>query len=79
LACKRDAVSGGIDFGDKGWEEDIHTQLVHTNEAAPVLMLVCLETVKRIAEGRDVQAVSDEDVFTLEGDDGQACAEDWSK
>jgi hypothetical protein len=64
------AVSGGIDFVDKGWEENVHTQLMHTNEAAPVLMLVCLETVKRIAEGRDVQAVPDEDAFTIQGDDG---------
>jgi hypothetical protein len=73
------AVSGGIDFDNKGWEEDIHTQLVHTNEAAPVLTLMLAETGKRIAEGGDVQAVLDEDLFTVEGDDGQACAEDWGK
>jgi hypothetical protein len=73
------AVGGGIDFVDKGWQEDVHTQLLYTNEAAPVLTLVCPETVKRIAEGGDVHAVPDDDVFTIEGDDGQACAKDWGK
>ncbi len=72
-------VSGGIDFDNKGWEEDVHTQLVHTDKTAPMLMLVCPETVKRIEEGRDVKAVPDEDAFTIEGDDGQACAKDWGK
>jgi hypothetical protein len=52
------AVSGGIDFDNKRWEEEVHTQLVHTNEAAPVLPLMCPETVKRIAENRDVQVLS---------------------
>ncbi len=73
------AASGSIDFDNKGWEEDVHTQLVHTNEAAPVLTLMCPDAVKRIAEGGDVQAVPDEDAFTIEGDDGQACAKDWGK
>jgi hypothetical protein len=73
------AVSSHIDFHDKRWEENIHTQLVHSDEAAPMLMLVFLETVKGIAEGKDMQAIPDEDAFIFERDYGQACAKDWSK
>ena len=40
---------------------------------------MCMETVQRIVEGGDMQAVQDEDAFTVEGDDGQACAKDWGK
>jgi hypothetical protein len=44
-----------------------------------MLTLVCLETVKGIVEGKDVQAVPDEDTFTVEIDDCRACAKDWGK
>jgi hypothetical protein len=73
------AVSGHVDFNNKGWEENVHTQLVHTNETAPMLMLVCPKTVKRIAEGGDVQAVPNEYAFTIKGDDAGACVKDWGK
>jgi hypothetical protein len=56
-------------------------QLVHSDETAPMLTLVCPETVKGIAEAedKDVQAVPDKDAFTIERDDNQACAKDWGK
>jgi hypothetical protein len=44
-----------------------------------MLTLVCLETVKGIVMGGDMQAVPDKDAFTIERDDGQACAKDWGK
>jgi hypothetical protein len=39
------AVGGGVNFHDKGGEEDMHAETVHTNETTSSLSLMSSEAV----------------------------------
>jgi hypothetical protein len=45
LACTKGGIASGVDFNNKGREKQVHTQVVHANEAAPMLALVGVEAV----------------------------------
>ena len=73
------AIGLGVDFYDKGWEEDVHAKTIHANETTTALALMGPQTVKRVAKVRYVKTISDEEFLAIEGDDGRAMAKDWSK
>ncbi len=45
----------------------------------PPLMLMSPKTVERVTDVRDVEAIPDEDLLAIEGDDGRAVAKDRGK
>jgi hypothetical protein len=59
------AVGRGVNLDDKGGEENVHSEALHANEAAPILSLMCPEAVQWIAESWDVEAFPDEDSFAI--------------
>jgi hypothetical protein len=63
------AVGGGVDFHDEGREEDIHAQVVHSNETAAELALMSTEAIERVAKRGHVKAIPDENTFAVQGDD----------
>jgi hypothetical protein len=52
---------------------------VHPNVTASVLTLVGAEAVERIAQGRDMKAIADQDEFPIDGYDGRASTKNWGK
>ncbi len=67
-----------IDFKDEGRKEDVHSHSIKFKKAAAFLMLlVGPETIKRIPQCRNMETVTDEDLLSVERDDGRACSQDW--
>jgi hypothetical protein len=62
-----DRWQSGVDLDDERWEEYVHSQTMHPNEAASMLLLMGTEAVQWIPEGEYVEAVPDQDAFTIEG------------
>ncbi len=52
---------------------------MHPDVTASVLMLVGVEAVERIAQGRAVKAIADEDEFPIDGNDGRAGTKNQGK
>jgi hypothetical protein len=73
------AVGGGVHLDDERREEDKHPKTLHSDETTAVLALVGAETVERIAESQNVEAVAYEDSFSIDGDDRGAGAQDGGK
>ena len=73
------AVGVCINFDNEGWEKDEHPELVHTDVAASLLTLVGAEAVEQVAQGRDVETITDQDELPVDGDDGQAGTKDGGK
>jgi hypothetical protein len=65
-----------VNLDDERREKDKHAESIHTNVTASVLTLVGAEAVERVAQSRDVEAVSDKDEFSIDGYDGRTGAED---
>ena len=53
-----------------------HAQTLHANEAASKLTLMGAEIVEGVAKGRDVEALSNQDAFSIHGNDSRAGAKD---
>ena len=73
------AIGGGVYLDDEQGEENVRTKALHTNEAAAILALVSTEAVKRVAKGWDVETVSDQDLFSVDGNNCGARAQDGCK
>ena len=57
----------------------MHAKTVHANETTILLTLMSPKTVERVTEVRDVEAIPDEDLLAIEGDDGCTVAKDGGK
>jgi hypothetical protein len=56
------AVSGGVYFDDERGNEDVHAQAMHPNKTTTMLKLMGTEAVEWVAEGRNVEAVLNQDL-----------------
>jgi hypothetical protein len=70
------AVGGGVDFNDELWEEDVHSQALHSDKATSMLTLMGAETVEGVSKGRDMEALPNQDAFSIDVNDGRAGAKD---
>ncbi len=73
------AVCVCVNLDNKQWKENVNAKLMHPNMTTFVLTLVGAETVKRVAQCRYVEAISDQNKFPINGNDFSAGAEDWGK
>ncbi len=73
------AVGGGVHLNDERREEDEHPKTLHSDKTTTVLALVGVEAVERVAKSWDVEAVADEDSFSIDGDDRRAGAQNGCK
>ncbi len=70
------AVSCHVDFHDKGREEDMHTETVHSNKSTSSLSLVHPKAVKGVVKVWYMKTSAYENLPAIEGDDSCAVAED---
>ncbi len=71
------AIGGCVHLEKEGWEEDIHSQSKHPNESTTLLTLVSSKAVQGVAEVRNMEAMVNQDLLAIEGDDGRAMTKDW--
>ena len=71
---KKVTIRCRVHLHDEVRKEDMHAKTVHANETTTPLTLMSPKTVERITEVRDVEAIPDEDLLAIEGDDGRAVA-----
>jgi hypothetical protein len=76
---KKVAIRCHVHLHDKVRTEDVHAKTVHANEATTPLKMMSPKTVQRVTEVWDVEAIPDEDLLTIEGDDGCTLAKDGGK
>ena len=65
-----------VKLNDERWEEDIHSQALHHNKATSMLTLMGVEIVEGVAKGGDMEALPNQDVFAIDGNDSRARAKD---
>ncbi len=63
-----------VHLHDKVRKEDVHAKTVHANETTTPLALMGPKTVQRVLQVRYVEAIPDDDLLAIEGDDGCAVA-----
>ena len=68
-----------VHLHDKVRKEDVHAKTVHANETTTPLALMGPKTVQRVLQVRYVEAIPDEGLLAIEGDDGCAVAKDGGK
>ena len=60
------AVGGGVYFDDEQGKEDVHAEAVHPNKTATMLTVMSTEAVEWVAEGRNVEAVPNQDLPSID-------------
>ena len=73
------AVGGGVYFDDEQGKEDVHAEAVHPNKTTTMLTLTGTEAVEWVAEGRNVEAVPNQDLPSIDSNDCQSRAQDGGK
>jgi len=73
------AIGGGVHLQNKAGKVHEDTMPMKTKETTTTLALVSPKAVERVAEVRDMKTVTNENLLTIEGDDGRTSSQHRSK
>ncbi len=76
---KKVAIRCRVHLHDKVRKEDVHAKTVHANETTTPLALMGPKTAQRVSQVGYMEAITDEDLLAIEGDDGCTLAKNGGK